>query len=103
MFNCGKVVQTVNGITVTNGKNAMPEFLRIYKAKLDDRCEIEVEMRSWSIGRTDWSTLTQPNGNHVIFDMNRIAEKIIDPLLVPLVETTCAEIRKLDAEYMATG
>jgi len=97
------LLKTESGITVTEGKNSMPEFRRIYTAKLDNRAEIKVEMKSYSFGRSDWSTLTQPNGNYVLFDMDKIAEKIIDPTLVPKVEVACKEIRKLDNEYMATG
>jgi hypothetical protein len=94
-----KVETTASGITVVNVRNDAPRFKRQYKAKLDNRCVIEVVCDTF-LGRNFRGELTQPNGNHVYFDPKRIADKIIDPLLVPLVERACDEIEALDRAYM---
>ncbi len=91
-------------ISVKMAPEDMPEFKRTYKATVDSRAEIEVTMRSYSFesSRSEDGTLTQPNGNYISFDPSNIAEKIIDPVLVPLVEKYVEEIKRMDAAFMAS-
>lgn len=75
------------------------EFERTYSAQLDNRAKIEIRMKRY-IGRLfETGSLTQPNGNWISFDPDRIAEKIIDPLLVPLVQKAVDEIHRIDAAF----
>lgn len=53
-----------------------------------------------SYGRRFSGELTQPNGRWVHFDPERIADKIIDPLLVPLVEKAVRAVFALDKAFM---
>lgn len=79
-----------------------PKFRRFYSRQLDARAHIKLEARSfWSLGRRAWSgELRQPGGRWVFFDPERVADKILDPLLVPLVEAACAEAIRLDREFI---
>ena len=89
-------------IAVTDVPADVPEFKRVYKATLDHRARIEVDIR-WFLGDR-WSSgmLVQPDDRRVYFEPRRIADKILDPTLVPLVERACAEIFQLDAEFVAS-
>ena len=46
--------------------------------------------------------LTQPNGKWVLFDPDAVAEKILDPMLVPIIKEACAAIRKIDDDFIAS-
>lgn len=76
-----------------------PAFRRTYTKRLDSRAVIEVEYRT-GYGRRSYGELTQPGGAHIYFDPDNVADKIIDPTLVPLVEATCEDIAKLDAAFI---
>lgn len=91
-------------IAVKDVKADVPEFKREYTARLDHRAVIKIEARSWSYGsgRRYAGDLTQPNGNTIWFDPERIADKIIDPVLVPLVKKAWAEILEMDRSFTAS-
>lgn len=81
----------------------VPAFKREYTARLDHRAVIKIDARTWSRGRRYGGELSQPNGRWVLFDPERIADKILDPALVPLVERAVREIVAMDEAYMATN
>lgn len=85
-----------------------PKFKRTYKAVLTKNAAITVSAYSSyyrSIGEKRYFSgeLTQPNGRWVIFDPDRIADKILDPALVPLVEAAVDAAKVLDREFMASN
>lgn len=75
-------------------------FERIYTATLNNHTSIRIMMHTYSGYRDDRSELYQPNGRWVVFDMKAVADKILDPVLVPLVQKYVDEIRSLDAEFV---
>lgn len=86
-------------------REQFPRFKRTYKTVIDGRWRLEIEYalnilngrkRECSLGY-----ITQSNGRYIYFEPHRIADKIIDPVLVPLLEDACREIAGLDAEYWA--
>lgn len=91
-----------NSISVVQKPEEAPRFARVYEARLDDRASIAVTMRSRSYGRERMASgeLTQKNGRWVLFDPRAVADKILDPLLVPLIQRHVDEIFRLDAEFM---
>ena len=94
-----------HSISVEQKPEDAPKFSRVYKARLDDRASITVTMRSWSYGRDRMADgeLTQPNGRWVLFDPRAVADKILDPLLLPLIQRHVDEIFRLDAEFMQSA
>jgi hypothetical protein len=81
-----------------------PRFERIYTAQLDARASIKIRMyTSYGGDRYSSAELDQPNGRWVTFDPDRVADKILDPLLVPIVEKYCAEIARQDKEFIASN
>lgn len=92
---------TNSGISGVSSREDPPEFKRAYKAKLDSRASIEITFRtSRYLGRDCDGILRQPEGNHIFFQPNNIAKKIIDPTLIPLVVAYVDEIKALDIEFM---
>lgn len=93
-------------VTVKNVPAAVPKMERHYTAKLSDDAVIDVTIFTWGLS---WSPLyksaklTQPNGNMIYFDPDKIAEKIIDHDLVPLVQAAVGQIYELDAPYRENG
>jgi len=90
-----------NAIDITDVKNDMPPFKREYRAKIDERCSILITMRSWSFGgRMKDGELDQPGGKWVLFDPDNIAEKILDPILVPKIQRYVDQIYAIDKEFI---
>jgi hypothetical protein len=89
-------------IAVKEVPEDVPEFKREYSARLDHRAVIKIDARTWAWGRRYGGELTQPNGRRVWFEPERIADKILDPALVPLVEKAVRQIIAMDEAYMAT-
>jgi hypothetical protein len=93
-----------NGITVSSIPEDRPKFARVYTKVLSDGRRVEVNAKtSTGLGRWFRGELTQPNGRWVLFDPKEIADKILDPALVPLVEEFCSEVSRLDAAFMANN
>lgn len=101
-FSNGNTVTTAGEIKIEDKRPDPPEFRREYSKRLDGRALIEIEARTWEFGRRVGGTLIQPNGNRIWFEPERIADKIIDPLLVPLVQQAVDEIMALDRAFIAS-
>ncbi len=86
--------------------NDRPEMKRRYTAPLTNGRSVEVTFKtSWSYRAERDSTgiLNQPGGKWLLFRIDSIADQILDPELVPLVEKYVKEMIALDKEYMASG
>lgn len=95
------VVNPLEGAKIKNGRESMPKFDRSYTKQLTPVAEIKLEFSTSNYwGRKASGTLTQPNYNYIFFDPHRIADKILDPKLVPLVEAFCAAAIQEDARWI---
>jgi hypothetical protein len=105
LWGWGADAEKIGDIDAKNDPEEPPEFKRLYRVKLDQRASMTVTARTSSIlGRRDYSgELTQPGGRWVWFDPERVADKILDPALVPLIEQWVGEIIRLDKEWLGSG
>jgi hypothetical protein len=97
-----QVEKTTSGISIEDVRNDMPEFCRVYTAELvgaDRRCTIRIEMKTWSLGLNKSGELTQHDGRWVTFDPDKIADKILDRALVPLISKYVDEIYGIDKAF----
>lgn len=96
-----KIATTESGISIKAVREDAPKFKREYTAKLDDGRSIKVTMYTiWRGRRTSNGELTQRDGKWVLFDPERVAEKILDPALVPKINARVKEIFSLDRAFM---
>ena len=101
-FRSGEVV-TESGIRVTTESEYIPTFKRQYSATFRKGFRIEMTMEnSMFSGRRDSSFLYQPDRRLMLFEATRIADRIIDPVLLPQVEAIVAEILALDRAFIAS-
>lgn len=96
-------VETHGDITAKTVPEELPEFKRLYKVRLDGRAEMTVTIKEFMGRRYMSGELTQPNGRWVLFDPERVADKILDPALVPLIEARVCEIAQLDRSFIGNG
>ena len=87
-------------------QSSVPQFRREYRAKINDRASIIVWARSsWSKyrghERYKYGQLVQPDGKYILFDPNAIAEKILDPILVPKIQLSVELIFAIDREFIS--
>lgn len=81
-----------------------PVFRRIYRSKIDDRCRVTIKARTTMFRERDLDgELTQTNGRWVLFDPRAIADKILDPVLVPKIQAVVDRVRIIDAEFLRSG
>lgn len=83
----------------------VPQFKREYTAQIHGRATIEVKItiKTYNYGSSKMGELTQPNGGWVFFDPDRVAEKILDPILVPQVQAVVDQVYELDKQYRHPG
>jgi hypothetical protein len=95
------VIETTTSMRVEDVRADVPAFKRLYKGQLDARCSITVTART-GYGGTRYKSgeLTQPNGKWVLFDPDAVADKILDPALVPLVQAFCDEAAAQDVAFI---
>src|SRR5271166_6026476 len=89
-------------IKVEDKRANNPEFKRTYTTALLDRGTIEITMEtsSYSSNRRSSGLLRQKSGAYLFFDPERVADRIIDPVLVPLVMIASNTILAMDKEFM---
>jgi hypothetical protein len=81
-----------------------PKFKREYTAKLTKNATVTITMRtyfSFSSKRDSSGELTQPDGRWILFNPDRVADKILDPVLVPLVKQYVKKIYEMDEAFIA--
>ncbi|MBD9542981.1 hypothetical protein IB276_26400 [Ensifer sp. ENS04] len=90
------------GISIALKPEDIPRFHRTYSKRLSNKAVCAITMSNYYIGsgRMSSGELTQPNGRWVLFDPERIADKILDPALVPLIEEFAKQVMALDREFM---
>jgi hypothetical protein len=92
-------------VDISLSKEEPPKFERIYKKKFDNGIRIEIKARRSRFSRSISYTgeLTQPDRRWVFFDPERVADKIIDRDLVPVVQSFCFNILAMDKEWRASS
>jgi hypothetical protein len=91
-------------IKVESEAEGRPRFKRKYHAALPEWRTITVTAYTGSYGDRYYSgELTQPGGRWVTFDPERVADKILDRELVPLVMALCREMLHMDDAYIASN
>ena len=96
--------ETSLGIQIKNNPEDPPEFSRTYTAATTGGVVVEVDIKNWRYSSDTYTNgvLTQPDGKWIIFDVKRVADKIIDPILLPSVEALVKEILAIDAAFRKT-
>lgn len=76
-----------------------PDFRREYTATIMRGIRVKVTVRN-GYGETYASgELTQPGGKYILFDPDHIADKIIDPVLLPDVGMVVNDMRQIDKAW----
>jgi hypothetical protein len=101
-FGASSDVNTPDGINIHDTANDVPEFKRVYTIRLDNRATMKITMKTFLNRIMTSGELTQPNGRWVLFEPERVADKILDPTLVPIIERYVAEIFAIDKPYRAS-
>lgn len=97
------VTHTKSGLRIEDKPSDRPKFERVYSADLTNGRTIKVTMRTTFGGRRySFGELNQPGGRWVIFEPERVADKILDPALVPLVQSKVDEILEIDRRFVAS-
>lgn len=100
-FKKRKYAGGIADITVTNGKEEAPEFAKRYSAQLTDQVHVEVFFRTSSyLGRYPSGMCYQKNGNYISFSPDSIADKILDPALVPIIEDFVRAAKEIDGAFV---
>lgn len=91
-----------SNIKVETIRESVPEFKRTYSGVLSNNARIDIGANYCDIynkRRFGVGTLTQPNGRSIYFFVDDIADKILDPQLVPLVVDFVNVAKAMDSEY----
>jgi hypothetical protein len=87
-------------ITVTDKRNDRPRFVRTYTAPLSAGRSVKIEFDSYLSRRATYGWLYQRNGNHLMFEIDKVAEQILDPVLVPEVQEAVIVIKAMDKVFI---
>lgn len=90
-------------IKITDIPEDAPDFKREYRGALANGIQVRVTAYQWTLGVMLSGELTQKNGRWVLFDPERVADRILDPALVPLVNEFCQEAIRLDKAFRASA
>lgn len=93
----------VNGTSITDVPEDVPQFKRNYTAAVTNDVKITITMKTYSYGRSSAGELRQSDDKYVWFDPERVADRILDRSLVPLIEEHIKTIFALDAEYIKSN
>ncbi len=103
-FNSSVVTETSTGLRIEDKPGDRPKFERVYSAGLTNGRSIIVKCHtSYGGDRYKSGEMDQPGGRWILFDPDAVADKIIDPGLVSLVQSRCDEIAKIDKAYIASA
>jgi hypothetical protein len=90
-----------SAVSVEAHREERPKFRRSYTVSLVERGTLKIDARSTHYGtRYLRGELTQRNGRWVLFDPHAIADKILDPVLVPIIERHVDEILAIDEAFV---
>lgn len=90
-------------ITSTIVPEPLPEFQRIYSARIMRGIEIKLTIKQFCGGMLRHGELTQPDGKWLLFEPERIADKIIDPILLPEVTRVVEEMMNADKKWRGSS
>jgi hypothetical protein len=99
MFGPNVKHETYGRVAVDQKAEDRPQFMRAYTIHLDGHFTVSVEIGYWSLGRREYSTLTQWSGKRISFELDAVADKIIDRDLYPRVQSAVDEIVALDEQF----
>lgn len=96
--------------TVTNRNEEVPKFNRVYKIPLISKpgLTMTVESRYLYGGYAGdkiyyfITTLSQSDGSSIIFDPEKVADKVIDKTIIPEIIRIFQDIQQIDKEYRAS-
>lgn len=101
MFRRKSKVVNEDGIRIVLKPEEIPEFERVYTITVGDGFKIEVGLITYSFSeRCDHATVTQKDGRSISFDAHKVADKIIDRDLYPLVQGAVDRILALDKGFI---
>jgi uncharacterized glyoxalase superfamily protein PhnB len=93
---------TIGELQIDDVAENPPEFKRQYNVALTNGFRVQVTLYTTSYGerREYYSKVSQPDGRSMLFDVRRVADKIIDPTLLPFVQTAADQILAFDRAFV---
>ena len=100
-FSRAKTAVLGDGIHAQEVREDAPKFARKYRVALTEGRTMEITARNryFGGGRDYSGEVDQPGGRWILFDPLRVADKIIDRDLVPLMERLIAAIVAADKAW----
>lgn len=89
-------------VAITQKHEERPQFMRNYVVHLEGGFTVEIEIGYWSLGRRDSSHIIQRDGKMIFFELDAVADKIIDRDLYPYVQAAVDDILALDNAFRAS-
>jgi hypothetical protein len=86
-------------------KEDPPRFGRNYTVRIADGAKVSIDMHNCSVyreRRVASALAIQADGRRIAFEPSAIADKSLDPRVVPLIAAACRAIRHADDVYMAS-
>lgn len=105
LFGCHKKSTILDGgVQVKTVAEDAPTFKREYKVALTNGRSMTITIKNYGFnsGISYTGELDQPGGNWVLFHPQKVADKILDPAIVPVVQSYCDQIISTDAEWRKT-